>query len=179
MNFSTFGRMSALTVTFLSLSSIAIASPLPGPGPSPRRIVPTLSPPGSVYSSSLPAAQFPKITGATISGSTHVIGISGNGMSLSSVSIGLPQQMESFSGITLQNKSGGNIPAQVKKQGDRLNISFDTPLQAGTSFDVRFNNVAMRTSGGESLPYQVSVVQAGSEGDISIGTALISVPVRN
>ncbi|AFY59364.1 hypothetical protein [Synechococcus sp. PCC 6312] len=179
MNLSILGRISAVTIAVLSVSSIAIASPIGGPGPSPRRTVPTTSTPASVYSSSLPAAQFPKITGATISGSSHVIGISGNGMSLSSVSIGLPQQMESFSGITLQNKSGGNIPAQVNKQGDRLNISFDSPLKAGTSFDVRFNNVTMRTSGGESLPYQVSVVQAGSEGDISIGTALISVPVRN
>lgn len=179
MNFSTFGRISALTVTVLSLSSVAIASPIGGPGPSPRRTVPTTSTPSTANSSSLPAAQFPKITGATISGSSHVIGISGNGMSLASLSIGLPQQMESYSGITLQNKSGGTIPAQINKQGDRLNISFDKPLPAGSSFNIRFNNVAMRSSGGESLPYQVSVVQAGSKGDISIGTALISVPVRN
>lgn len=179
MNLSTLGRISTLTVTFLSLSSVAMASPVGGPGPSPRLVAPTTSTPTTVNSSSLTPAQFPKITGATISGSTHVIGISGNGMSLASLSIGLPQQMESYSGITLQNKSGGSIPAQIKKQGDRLNISFDTPLPAGSAFDVQFNNVAMRSSGGESLPYQVSVVQAGSKGDISIGTALISVPVRN
>lgn len=180
MHLSVFGRVSTLTLAFLALSSIAFASPIPGPGPTPRRVVPTLATPQLPTAvSSLPAAKFPKITSATISGSSHVIGISGNGMSLSSLRIGLPQQMESFSGITLQNKSGANIPAQVTKQGDRLNISFDNPLPAGTNFSVGFNNVAMQTSGGESLPYLVSVVQAGSQGEISIGTALISVPVRN
>lgn len=179
MNYTILGRVSALTCVLLSSTSIAFASPLPGPGPSPRRVVPTTSPTGGMYSASVPAAKFPKITGATISGSNHIIRIAGNGMSLSSVDIGLPKQMESFSGITVQNQSGTKIPSQVQRHGDSLTISFDKPLPAGSSFEVQFNNVLMRSPGGESLPYQVSVVQAGSAGDISIGTALISVPVRN
>lgn len=125
------------------------------------------------------SVKFPSIVGAKISGSNHVITIAGNGMSLRGVAISLPPQMENFADVTIQSASGGNIPAMVERQDGRLVILFASPVPANSLVNVQLNDVQMRTKGGERLPYGVKVMQTGSNGDISIGTALISIPNRD
>ncbi len=185
-------QIPTLTLGFLSVGIIASASPLlphfrnsslGQPIPS-AKSVPAPSNPSqpttaTPLKASLPTVVLPSITGATISGSDHIIRIAGNGMSLTHLAIGLPQQMENFSGVTIQDQSGANVPVKVSRQDGSVDIDFDTPVPAGSSLEVHLNNVQMRTKGGERLPYQITVTQTGAKGNISIGTALINVPNRD
>ncbi|MDG2991888.1 hypothetical protein L3556_13245 [Candidatus Synechococcus calcipolaris G9] len=160
------GSFTALS--FLCLTTAAFASPAP-----------SLDSDGTQSTYVTASVKFPSIVGAKISGSNHVITISGNGMSLRGLAIALPKQMENFTDVTIQNGSGGFIPAMVERQDGRLMILFAAPVVANSILNVQLNDVQMRTKGGEQLPYGVKVMQTGTNGDISIGTALISVPNRD
>ncbi len=175
----TFIQLPSLTLAVLAVGTVATASPLPGPIPTVRRVVPGPNLIATPTGSSFSGVKLPSITGAAISGTSHVISIAGNGMSLTNIAISLPQQMENFSGITIQDQSGATVPAQIQRQDDLVTINFDAPVPAGSSLKVALNNVRMLTKGGERLPYSVSVMQTGAKGEISIGTALISVPTRD
>ncbi|MFN6571495.1 hypothetical protein A6770_03290 [Nostoc minutum NIES-26] len=118
----------------------------------------------------------PHITHSGVRNDTHFIRVAVVGMSLQDLMISLPSQMERFNGVRIQDRSGREIAAKTEISKERLSITFDQPVNPGSSVEVQFTGVQTRIPVHKILLYGVTAKRVGLAGDIPIGTARIDLP---
>lgn len=118
----------------------------------------------------------PHITNSGVRSNTHFIRVAVVNMSLQDLMILLPSQMERFDKVEIIDRSGKEIAAKTEISKERVSITFDQPVNPGTSVEVRFTGVQARVSRERILLYGVTAKRVGLQGDIPIGTARITLP---
>ncbi|UBF30322.1 DUF2808 domain-containing protein (plasmid) [Kovacikia minuta CCNUW1] len=121
----------------------------------------------------------PMITNSGVRGSTHFIRVAVIGMALQDLMVSIPEQMEQFDQIRVVDQSGRVIPAKTELSKQRLAVTFDQPVAAGSYVEVQFTGVQMRTLNEGVLFYGVTGQRVGLRGEIPIGTARVQLPVRS
>lgn len=121
----------------------------------------------------------PIVTNSGVLGSTHFIRVAVIGMSLKTLMLSIPSQMEKYEAIRVMDQTGSLIPANVTADGKRVAIAFNQPVAPGSTVEVLFTGVQMRGGGGETLFYGVTAERVGLIGEIPVGTARVQVPGRD
>ncbi|MEM9218107.1 MAG: hypothetical protein AAGD25_27665 [Cyanobacteria bacterium P01_F01_bin.150] len=116
--------------------------------------------------------------GTSARGEDHFVEVSVNGdMPLSRLKV-VCVTFHKLSGVkVLDADTGAEIPASVDFGFEEFNITFDTPVAAGT--DVRIVMEDSRVRGrkdGLTVPYRIFATYPEIGGEIPIGTALIRIP---
>lgn len=118
----------------------------------------------------------PHITNSGVRTDTHFIGVEVVGMSLQDLMISIPNQMQSFKGIRVRDKSGRDIAAKTEINQRNLSIIFEQPVTSGNYVEVQFTGVRTIVPSNKTFLYGVTAKREGLEGEIPIGTARVDLP---
>ncbi len=110
---------------------------------------------------------------------THYIRVAVIGMDLQDLMVSIPSQMERFQSVRVIDQAGKEIPSKINLSKDKVAITFDQPITAGSYLQVEFVGVRMFTAGGHTLLYSITGQRVGLRGEIPIGTARIQLPSRS
>lgn len=76
------------------------------------------------------------------------------------------------------DSAGREIPAKIATSKEQVLITFNQPVQPGTTVSVQIEGIHTEQEEGETLLYGVTAKRVGLKERIPIGTARIQVPAR-
>jgi hypothetical protein len=175
------GGLSTLLLAIATTGLVSSASAKPATEPSSTRVESNIYASAPLLPSSSMTFNFtaPFIMDSGVLGSNHFIRIAVVGMALEDVMISLPKQMERFDNLEVRDGAGKRLSAKTSITKDRVVITFDQPLPAGSYLEILFTGVEMRGVGGETLFYGVTAERVGTTGEIPVGTARVQIPSRS
>ena len=118
----------------------------------------------------------PSIIKSTVIDDDFVIKLSSSSLAIKDLEITLPQQMNYLEDISITDKSGEELKAEIQQNDDTLLITFSESIKPGNSLNVEFSDVDTESNMGETLLYKLSVQKEGLLQRIPIGTARFDVP---
>lgn len=137
----------------------------------------------TVLPSVVPAAQAqmrfnfsaPFITDAGIAnafGDTHYINVAVTGYPLTSLIIGLPNDMRVLKGAKVTDQMGKEVAVNVAASAGSITINFPQPVAPDNNLRVTLSGVKMESTG-ETVLYRVYAIKEGLKGELPLGTAMV------
>lgn len=118
----------------------------------------------------------PSIIRSALIDNDFVIQLSSSSLSVKDLEINLPQQMSELEDITIKDKSGQDIKADIQKNENAVVITFSESIKPGNDLKIQFANMDRQSFLGETLLYKLSVRKEGLLQRIPIGTARFDIP---
>lgn len=118
----------------------------------------------------------PSIIRSALIDNDFVIQLSSSSLSIKDLEINLPQQMSELEDITIKDKSGQDIKADIQKNENAVVITFSESIKPGNDLKIQFANMDTQSFLGETLLYKLSVQKEGLLQRIPIGTARFDIP---
>lgn len=103
----------------------------------------------------------PIITRSVADDNEFLIELSASTLPIKDLAIILPQQMNELGNMSITDKSGQDIKAEIQNNQDQVLITFSEPVEAGNSLKIRFTDINTRLIMGEIVLYKLSVHQEG------------------
>jgi acyl dehydratase len=108
----------------------------------------------------------------------HFITLAVTGFPLESATIGLPIDMGRSINIKAFDPSGKEIASTTKVSLGGVTVDFKQPVKPDTYVRLQLSGVDMSRMGGRAL-YRVSTKLQGIEGDVPVGSAMVSLKEQN
>ena len=118
----------------------------------------------------------PVITRSTVINDRFIIELSPSTQSIKDLEFTLPPQMTDLEGISVTDKSGQEIKAEIQKNQNSVLISFTEPVEPETALRIKFTDIDTQSLMGQILLYRLSIQQEGLLQRIPVGTARFYVP---